>query len=199
MVISSRGLPLLLLAVLSGCTGSEPAPAVAQDVSGMPVAISNNAVAIIEDADGFPLYSFMGLTESVSFRCNGNAAVSKRAACWFDFTTVRQENSRAPWVCAQLLSDNLSLAAFTHHIDARSDPQSVGGALLDGGFPAIVKFNHDQVGRVARGALSAARPHCPANGFAGIGRFVAVVIPSVALDRVANEAPQGAAEAPAGF
>ncbi|MDQ3510178.1 MAG: hypothetical protein M3414_00520 [Pseudomonadota bacterium] len=47
----SSGLSVLLLVVLAACTGSEPAPPVAQDVPEMPAAISNNAVAIVEDAD----------------------------------------------------------------------------------------------------------------------------------------------------
>ena len=34
----------------------------APDVPGMPFANSNNPVGIVEDADAFPLYSFMELT-----------------------------------------------------------------------------------------------------------------------------------------
>lgn len=60
----------------------------------MPFANSNNPVGIIEDADAFPLYSFMALTCRVFLGCKGNTAVSKRAACWFDFTSGLPENSR---------------------------------------------------------------------------------------------------------
>lgn len=97
----SRGLSVLLV-VLAACTRSQPAPPVAQDVPEMPAAISNNAVAIVKDADGFRLYSFMGLNAGKTWRDTSRQAFEydSRTGLWSELPPVPVESGRLASIAA---------------------------------------------------------------------------------------------------
>ncbi|MBA2238748.1 MAG: galactose oxidase [Lysobacter sp.] len=74
--------PLALL-LLASCGDPQPAHGPAAGVPDMPEAISNNAVAAIEGAHGFRLYSFLGLKSGKTWRD------TSREAFEFDSSTGR--------------------------------------------------------------------------------------------------------------
>jgi len=72
------------LLFLAGCADTE--------VPGMPVPVSNNAVAVIgdDDGDGFEFYSFLGLGEGKTWRDISNRAFryDSRAKAWMEIEAV---------------------------------------------------------------------------------------------------------------
>lgn len=115
MMKRSRGLSVLLLVVLAACTGSEPARPVAQDVPDMPAAISNNAVAIVEDADGFRLYSFMGLNAGKTWRDTSRQAFEydSRTGRWSELPPVPVSSGRLASIAAAVAGQLYLFGGYT--------------------------------------------------------------------------------------
>lgn len=63
-----KGVFAATLALLASCAGGVPSGERVSAVPELPVAVSNNAVAVIEDHDGFRLYSFLGLESGKTWR-----------------------------------------------------------------------------------------------------------------------------------
>lgn len=113
MMKRSRGLSVLLLVVLAACGRSEPAHPL--DVPDMPAAVSNNAVAIIDGADGFRLYSFMGLNAGKTWRDTSRQAFEydSRSGRWTQLPPVPVASGRLASIAAAVAGNVYLFGGYT--------------------------------------------------------------------------------------
>jgi hypothetical protein len=102
MVRLAKGLSAAMLGVLVACAGRTHDGPPMSKVPDLPEAVSNNAVAAIENRDGFRLYSFLGLKAGKTWRDVSRQAFEydSRTGRWLELPPVPVVSGRLASVAA---------------------------------------------------------------------------------------------------